>query len=339
MHIANPIYDVVFKYLMSDSKIARLLIGSIIAEDIIELSFNPQERSTTIDSHSLTVYRLDFCATIKTEDGTKQVLIEIQKAKFATDIMRFRKYLGDNYAHKENNAVPIISIYFLGYSLGINAPLIQVKRHYYDVIGEYKEIHQKSVFIESLTHDSYVIQIPHLSLRYQSDLEILLSVFDQHAITSDHHILNVKEAAFPEKYQHIIRRLQQAVAEPEVRQTMDLEDEILEELQDKERLIARLAAEKETAVIEKDIALIEKDNALIEKDDALIEKDNALIEKDNALIEKEKAINALIEKDDALVEKDKTMVINAYQSGLDTKTIQKITQLDRQSIEKIIAEL
>jgi hypothetical protein len=306
---------------MSDSKIARLLIGSIIAEDIIELSFNPQERSTTIDSHSLTVYRLDFCATIKTEDGTKQVLIEIQKAKFATDIMRFRKYLGDNYAHKENNAVPIISIYFLGYSLGINAPLIQVKRHYYDVIGEYKEIHQKSVFIESLTHDSYVIQIPHLSLRYQSDLEILLSVFDQHAITSDHHILNVKEATFPEKYQHIIRRLQQAVAEPEVRQTMDLEDEILEELQDKERLIARLAAEKETAVIEKEKAI------------------TALVEKDKALIEKEKAINALIEKDDALKEKDKTMVINAYQSGLDTKTIQKITQPDRQTIEKIIAEL
>lgn len=77
MHIANPIYDVVFKYLMSDSKIARLLIGSIIAEDIIELSFTPQERSTTIDSHSLTVYHLDFCAIIKTGNATKQALIKI----------------------------------------------------------------------------------------------------------------------------------------------------------------------------------------------------------------------------------------------------------------------
>ena len=30
MLIANPIYDVVFKYLMEDSKIAKLVISSII---------------------------------------------------------------------------------------------------------------------------------------------------------------------------------------------------------------------------------------------------------------------------------------------------------------------
>ncbi len=30
MQIANPIYDVVFKYLMEDAKIAKLLISSII---------------------------------------------------------------------------------------------------------------------------------------------------------------------------------------------------------------------------------------------------------------------------------------------------------------------
>jgi len=43
MQIANPIYDVVFKYLMEDSKIAKLMISSIIGEDIEELSFMPQE--------------------------------------------------------------------------------------------------------------------------------------------------------------------------------------------------------------------------------------------------------------------------------------------------------
>jgi len=293
MQIANPIYDVVFKYLMSDSKIAKLLIGSIIGEEITALSFSPQEYSTTIERHSLTVYRLDFAATIKTEKGDKQVLIEIQKAKFATDIMRFRKYLGDHYANRENGSLPIISIYFLGYSLGIKAPLIKVKRHYYDVIEQYKEITEKIQFIESLTHDSYIVQIPHLSLRYKTDLEHLLSIFDQHSITSDHHILNVKVEAFPKKYQHIIRKLQQAIAEPQLRKTMDIEDEILEELQDKERLIARLQKEK---------------------DDALAEKDNAL------------------------AEKNKSVVINAYQSGLDINTIKKITQLDSDEIQKIIEE-
>jgi len=83
------------------------------------------------------------------------------------------------------------------------------------------------------------------------DIEILLSVFDQQAVTSDHHVLNVKEKGFPKKYQHIIRRLQQAVAVPEVQQTMDVEDEILEELQDKERLIAKLSNAKDNALADK----------------------------------------------------------------------------------------
>ena len=80
-----------------------------------------------------------------------------------------------------------------------------------------------------MTHDSFVIQIPYLRKKYQTEVEQLLSVFDQSNVTSDHHILNVREEDFPPKYRLIIRRLQRAIAEPEVRKTMDIEDEILEE--------------------------------------------------------------------------------------------------------------
>ncbi|MCP4402531.1 MAG: hypothetical protein GY801_35150 [bacterium] len=37
MHIANPIYDVVFKYLLEDNEIAKLLISTIISEEVVEL--------------------------------------------------------------------------------------------------------------------------------------------------------------------------------------------------------------------------------------------------------------------------------------------------------------
>jgi hypothetical protein len=43
MLIANPIYDVVFKYLMEDNKIAKILISKILNEEIIELNAKPQE--------------------------------------------------------------------------------------------------------------------------------------------------------------------------------------------------------------------------------------------------------------------------------------------------------
>ncbi len=43
MYIANPIYDVVFKYLMEDNSLAKLIISTIIKEEILELTLRPQE--------------------------------------------------------------------------------------------------------------------------------------------------------------------------------------------------------------------------------------------------------------------------------------------------------
>ncbi len=274
MQIANPIYDVVFKYLMEDETIAKLIIGTIIGEEIISLEFLPQENTVFLQHRSLTVYRLDFSAKIKLPDGSqKQVLIEIQKAKFATDIMRFRRYLGEQYQDETNSylaknkkedteqegkrkALPIVTIYFLGYPLEhTTVPVIKVARHYYDVTNG-EEIKDREEFIESLTHDSYVIQIPHLRPDHRTDVEQLLMIFDQRWITKDKHILAMNEADYPEKYREIIRRLQAIVVEPLVRRTMYVEDEILEELAMKERQIER--QEKELAEAQRIIEELQK---------------------------------------------------------------------------------
>ncbi|CAK0743525.1 hypothetical protein CCP4SC76_1380005 [Gammaproteobacteria bacterium] len=42
MRIANPIYDVVFKYLMEDNALAKLLLSTILQTEITELVFRPQ---------------------------------------------------------------------------------------------------------------------------------------------------------------------------------------------------------------------------------------------------------------------------------------------------------
>ena len=304
MHIANPIYDVVFKYLMEDAKVAKLLISSIIGEEIEELDFRPQEFSTDIDvsrlegrSGTLTVYRLDFSARIKTGDGSKNVIIEIQKAKFATDIMRFRSYLGNQYSdssstqmvtikeHSRSIGVPIISIYFLGHKLDhTDSPVIGVKRTYFDLItGD--ELKTKESFIESLTHDSYVIQIPKLTKKRRTELETLLCIFDQTlSVDPAHHILSVLEDDFPEKYRPLIRRLQMAISEPETRKQMTLEDGILQDFENMQREIEEYkleiaqaekaiedekqktaAAEEKTAEAEKEIESLRKRLAEFEK--------------------------------------------------------------------------
>ena len=267
MQIANPIYDVVFKYMMEDAKVAKLLISSIISEEIEELKFRPQEFATEIEKESisnkpgiLTVYRIDFTASIKTKEGLKNVIIEIQKAKFATDIMRFRRYLEEQYANSDNtqtitvnnaprkSGIPLISIYFLGHQLDhTDAGVVGVKRCYTDLITG-KPIKTKESFIESLTHDSYIIQIPKLTQKRRNELEILLSVFDQSSrVEPYHHILNIREDDYPKKYSHLIRRLQKAVSDSEMKKRMDFEDGMLDDLKEMQRSIDSL--EQKTKII------------------------------------------------------------------------------------------
>ena len=69
MLIANPIYDVVFKYLLEDIEIARELLSTILGEEIVNLELKPQETATEHTSYSISIIRFDFKAIIKTKNG------------------------------------------------------------------------------------------------------------------------------------------------------------------------------------------------------------------------------------------------------------------------------
>jgi hypothetical protein len=286
MKIANPIYDVVFKYMMEDNEVAKLVISTIVDEEIIKLDFLPQENIVDVTKRTLTIYRLDFKATIKTPDGEKIVIIEVQKAKFPTDIIRFRKYLGEQYIKSGTSTAPIVSIYFLGYPLDrITTPVIKVQREYIDIVNQ-ELIKEKEEFIESLTHDSFVIQVKYLKAPYRTDIEKFLSVFDQSEKSDNDHLLEIKESDYPDEYRVVLRRLQKAALEPDIRKEMDIEDEIIKVLDDLERLVE----EKDKELEEKDKVLEEKDKVLEEKDKELEEKDKVLEEKNKVLEEKDKEL-------------------------------------------------
>ncbi|MBK9338399.1 MAG: hypothetical protein IPM98_18390 [Lewinellaceae bacterium] len=272
VEIANPIYDVVFKYLMNDEKVARLLLSAIIGREVVSLEFRPTEHHFPV-GELLAVLRMDFSARIVDENGDQElVIIELQKAKLASDIMRFRRYLGEQYANKENmvrepapeypyrKALPILSIYFLGHRLEhTTAPVVRVNRHYIDAAtGE--QIREKEVFIESLTHDSVIIQIPYLKGQRRTELEQLLALFDQSSTTDDPHFLTINENDLPERYRPLLRRLQKAIADPTIRHSMDAEDDLIEEIKDYQRLIS----EKERIITEKERAISEKEQTMQE---------------------------------------------------------------------------
>jgi len=274
MHIANPIYDSVFKYLLDDNRVARLLISAIIGEEIESLDFSPTEikkkkRRKNTYQPIYTVYRVDFAARIRTPEGSKQVLIEIQKAKLTTDIMRFRRYLGENYADEKNiietngekYALPIITIYFLGHPLtNIQVPALKVNREYID-LATGNPINIKEEFIESLTHNSFVIQIAALKHKRSSELEQVLAIFDQDNKTNDRHILNFKEEDLPEKYRIIFRRLLEAASNAEVRKYMKVEDDMIEAYKMQERKLVATEKRAEEAEKQKEEAEKQKEEA------------------------------------------------------------------------------
>ena len=299
MKIANPIYDVVFKYMMEDNTVAKLVVSSIIGEDIVSLDPKPQEHTREKDKAkkgeipNLTVYRLDFSAKIKLSNGQyKVVVIEMQKAELPTDIMRFRRYLGEQYIDSENktanneeiDAMQIYAIYFLGKELGIyDTPVLSVSPEIKDVsTGEI--VSSESKFIDSLNHKSWVVQISCLKERRRNELEQLLSVFDQSNRTSDVHILNVKEENFPEKFRPLIRRLKGAASDSALKKQMKEEDEVVKYLRD----FARIEAAK--ALKDKDKIIAKKDKSLAEKDKSLAEKDKSLAEKDKRIVELERQL-------------------------------------------------
>ncbi len=341
--IANPIYDGAFKYLLDDNRIARLFLSTMIGEEIVELTFRPTEHRTDVEQRSVTVFRIDFSARIALPDGgEKLVIIEIQKAKFAADIMRFRKYLGRQYLSKENSyttadgelrAMPILSIYLLGHSLEhTESPVIRVVRQYLDATGRERLEHREE-FIESLTHDSLIVQIPHLKQRRQNDLECLLGIFDQsQKDPADAHTLSIREEDYPKKFHGVIRRLIKAISEPDVREVMEVEDDYLEDLEDMERSLAKkdavlakkdaVLAEKDAALVEKDAVIVEKEAALVEKDAVIVEKEAALVEKDAVIVEKEAVLvekEAVLAKKDAVIARAITMLVAGGLSEKDAR--------------------
>ena len=242
--VANPIYDVVFTYLMQDQRIARLLIGRITGLAVQSLTVSPQEtalRRTPEDPEHdlpLTLLRMTFAARVQTHDGSEQVLIEILKANAQTVIKRYRRYLsrqigsGDTiltHPSGRTEAVPIVTIYFLGYALdGLSdeavidvCPRVTERR-----TG--RELAASHPLVEGIHHRSHIIQIPRLASRRRDELERLLAIFDQGLVKGNGrgaaHVLTIEEGEYPAECGFVLRQLREAMAEEGVRRNMEGED-------------------------------------------------------------------------------------------------------------------
>ena len=277
MVIANPIYDVVFKRMMENDKVARFFIGTLLEQTIENVEVKPQEFTYTDELAGLSVFRLDFIATIKTKTGEyKKVLIEIQKAKNEIDVMRFRNYLAEHYKKEdtindEKVALPITTIYILGFKLPeIHTSCIKVERKYKDLINKII-LEVKSNFVEKLTHDSYVVQVERITDRYSTKLDKLLSVFEQTNFVDDKKIIKeFNHTADIEEVKIMTDILHYSGTDPKEKKMIEIEQEAWRTVnamfEDKEKKYKKELNEKDQELNEKNIELKGKDIELNEKD-------------------------------------------------------------------------
>ncbi len=240
MIIANPVYDVIFKYLMEDIESAKSIISAIINQEIIELVSLPQETVIFSDKQKISSIRVDFTAIVKTDNGKhRKILIEMQKAKILNDIKRFRRYLGENYIKSEHLndeelQLPITCIYFLGYSSNTKYPVISNTVAFQDAI-QGAIIEELDNFMELLTHNTYLIYIENLSLEIRKhNLFKILSVFDQNYHKEGLAGYFLESDEFDEivepKLKHLIMRLQHAALESTLLEKAKMEEDFNKDL-------------------------------------------------------------------------------------------------------------
>lgn len=252
---------------MEDERIAKTLISALLKKEVVEVDMRRNEY-TNGTRDNISMFRIDFGARIKEEDGsTKLVLIELQKTWLETETLRFRQYLGAQYANPENilkdcendgYGIPMIAVYLLGHKVGdIEEPVLYVKHKALDYDGNHVTKGIPDPFVDSLTHDSIIVQIPRLRGHVNNRLDKVLSVFDQSLKEKgNHQVLSVDEDKFNGDLEmmHILHRLITAASDSKLRQNMNVEDEFF------------------SAIENRDTALMQKDKTIAEQGETIAEQ-------------------------------------------------------------------
>ena len=333
IHVANPIYDSVFKYIMEDERIAKTMLSALLKKEVVHVTVRPHEYSNTTRD-TLSMFRIDFAATVREREGNeikdRIVLIELQKTWLNTETLRFRQYLGAQYSNKNNIreaedkgfAYPMVAVYLLGHRVGnIKEPIVYVNHDVFDYNGNVVEDGNMEHFVESLTHNSIIVQIPLLHGNVNNRLEKVLSVFDQTLVDGDtQQVLKIDEDKFEDDNDmlYVLHKLTAAAANSEMRQDMNVEDEYYKAIED-----------RDTAIMQRDKMLKERDCKLAQMDERLSQQSERLSQQSERLSQQSEQLS---QQSEQLRNMAKALFVN----GLSVEQISNMTGIDIDIIAKFI---
>ncbi|MCU0288893.1 MAG: hypothetical protein MUF15_21175, partial [Acidobacteria bacterium] len=138
-------------------------------------------------------------------------------------------------------------------------------------------IEERSDFIECLTHNSYVIQVPSLHVELKTKLERVLSVFQQeNFIDETNRLKKYGYKVSDELLEMILRQLQKAAGDAELMKQLEEEENALHEYEYTYRALAREVKRKQKDLAKKNKELEKKDKELDMSKKELSRKDKEL---------------------------------------------------------------
>lgn len=272
--VANPIYDSVFKFLMEDERIARTILSALLKKEVLSVEMRRHEHPN-ITRDKISMFRIDFAARVREKDGEERlILIELQKTWLNTETLRFRRYLAAQYNAEENIikdgpdrgcAIPMVAVYLLGHRVGdIDKAVVYVGRRALDYEGNEVENGCNDPFINSLTHDSIIVQIPLLHGNINNRLDKVLSVFDQTLCESgNQQVIRLDGNHYEDdpEMMRILHRLGLATMNADVRQEMNDEDEYFSAIEDRDTQVMmqqKLISEQSAQISEQSAQISEQ---------------------------------------------------------------------------------
>ena len=304
---------------MEDERIARTILSALLKMEVVAVEMRPHEYSDD-NRDALSVFRIDFGATIIDRDGKeKLILIELQKTWLETETLRFRQYLGVHYSNPKNmrdteSALPMVAVYLLGHKVGdIDEPVLYVNHQSCDYDGNIVTQGLPNAFVDSLTHDSIIVQIPRLHGRINNRLDMVLSFFDQtRRDADDSRLLQVDGSVYDNDadMERILHRLTMAAADSEMRHRMNVEDEYYSAIE-----------RRDTEILVRDHKIAEQKAQLTEQKAQLTEQKAQLTEQKAQLTEQEDMLRATIKM---LLDAGKSLEEIANSLGKDEDLVRRL---------------
>ena len=187
----------------------------------------------------------------------------------------------------------MVAVYILGHCLGdIEEPVVYVRHQAYDYNEQLVTKGMPNAFIESLTHDSIIVQIPRLHGKINNRLDEILSIFDQTYKNRDNqHVLNLNDSYYAEddvEMQRILRRLLIAAADADMRMDMNVEDEYFSiiESRDTDIMMKNRELAESAAKLKESNHKLEESNQKLEESNQKLEEINQKFEENNQKLEK-----------------------------------------------------